>query len=130
MQDGQEIASDGMQNDPAARAKAFIVREAAAQEPRYPEVQIVTGLTSKLTLEGRDGVLLTRMLVLNEDLEVVGQQPATVEALLEPTGGSFWVYLEYTVLSENGQSWAMETCFHLERGVRAMPTPQPDRTGT
>lgn len=130
VQAGQEIASDGMQNDPAARAKAFIAREAAAQEPRYPEVQIVTGLTSKLTLEGRDGVLLTRMLVLNEDLEVVEQQPATVEELLEPTCGSFWVYLEYTVLSENGQSRAMETCFHLERGVRAMPTPQPDRTGT
>jgi hypothetical protein len=92
-------------------------------------VQIVTGLTSDLTLEGRDGVLLTRMLVLNEDLEVVEQQPATVEELLEPTGGSFWVYLEYTVLGENGQSRAMETCFHLERGVRAMPTPQPERTG-
>ncbi len=69
------------------------------------------------------------MLVLNEDLEVVEQQPATVEELLEPTGGSFWVYLEYTVLGENGQSRAMETCFHLERGVRAMPTPQPERTG-
>lgn len=93
-------------------------------------MQIVTGLTSDLTLEGRDGVLLTRMLVLNEDLEVVEQQPATVEELLEPTCGSFWVYLEYTVLDENGQSRAMETCFHLERGVRAMPTPQPDRTGT
>ena len=32
VQAGQEIASDGMQNDPAARANAFIAREAAAQD--------------------------------------------------------------------------------------------------
>lgn len=32
VQAGQEIASDGMQNEPAARANAFIAREAAAQD--------------------------------------------------------------------------------------------------